>query len=144
MSNLNNLFTGPIVAHEIKIENKTGYTISQPSLLSGNQKKKGANFQAGEKRSLYLPASDSDACELEFIVDNQTYSFALHEKIDIHNQVPIIVEIVGDSPANLRIETYREKQEVPEGKVVWKDSKVTWGTAIVFAIVIVIWLVNIL
>ncbi|MBC6309058.1 hypothetical protein HCJ66_05775 [Listeria sp. FSL L7-1582] len=144
MSNLNNLFTGPIVAHEIKVENKTGYTISQPSLLSGNQKKKGANFQAGEKRSLYLPASDSDSCELEFLVDNQPYRFVLNEKIDIHNLVPIKVQIIGDSPSNLKIETHREKQEIPEGKVVWKDAKVIWGTVIVFAIVIVIWLMNVL
>ncbi|MBC1797560.1 hypothetical protein HCA55_12550 [Listeria booriae] len=52
MSNLNNLFTGPIVAHEIKIENKTGYTISQLSLLSGNQKKKEAYIYQPQIRTL--------------------------------------------------------------------------------------------
>lgn len=144
MSNLNNLFTGPIVAHEIKVENKTGYTISQPSLLSGNQKKKGASFQAGEKRSLYLPVSDSNLCELEFLVNNEPYRFVLDEKIDIHNLVPIKVQIIGDSLSTLKIETHREKQEIPEGKLVWKDAKVIWGTVIVFTIVSIIWLVNVL
>ncbi|AQY49955.1 hypothetical protein PWEIH_06401 [Listeria weihenstephanensis FSL R9-0317] len=143
MSNLMNLFTGPVVAHEIKIENKTRHTIVDTYLVSGNQRKRGNDFRIGEKRSLYLPASNSKACELSFTISGEEYHFPLREKIDTNNQAPIVVNIVTDGTASLDVETYREQQE-SNGKIAWKDSNIIWGTATFFFAFLIIWIVNIL
>ncbi|WP_430535802.1 hypothetical protein [Listeria rocourtiae] len=144
MSNLMNLFTGSVVAHEIKIENKTRHTIFDTYLVSGNQSKKGHDFKIGEKRSLYLPASNSNVCELNFTISGEVYSFPLREKIDTWNQAPIVVNIVTDGTASLDVETYREQLQGPNGKLTWKDSKIIWGTSTFFLIFFIIWIMNVL
>ncbi|WP_149023751.1 hypothetical protein [Listeria riparia] len=100
MSSLMHLFVGPVAAHEIKIENKTRHTIMNTYLVSGNQSEQGYDFQIGEKRSLYLPASNSKACELKFTIYGEEYRFPLREKMDTYNQAPIVVNIVTDGTAS--------------------------------------------
>ncbi|MBC2159907.1 hypothetical protein HCB21_09020 [Listeria booriae] len=138
MSNLMHLFVGPVAAHEIKIENKTRHTIMNTYLVSGNQSEQGHDFQIGEKRSLYLPASNSKACELKFTICGEEYRFPLREKMDTHNQAPIVVNIVTDGTASLDVETYREQQN----KAIWKESKLIWGTASLSIVFFILWLMH--
>ncbi|MBC1457007.1 hypothetical protein [Listeria newyorkensis] len=144
MSNLTHLFTGPVIAHEIKIENKTRHTLFDTYLVNGNQRQRGNDFGVGEKRSIYLPASNSTVCELNFTIRGEEYRFPLREKIDTRNQAPIVVNIVTDGTASLDVETYREQQQGPNGQLVWKDSKIIWGTATFFLVFFIIWLMNVL
>ncbi|EUJ48002.1 hypothetical protein [Paenilisteria rocourtiae] len=144
MSNLMNLFMGPGVVHEIKIENKTRHTILDTYLVSGNQSEKGNDFRIGEKRSLYLPASNSNVCELNFRISGQEYCFPIREKINSRNQAPIVVNIVTDGTASLDVETYREQQQGPNGKLTWQDSKIILGASTFVLIFFIIWLMNVL
>ncbi|MBC6315914.1 hypothetical protein [Listeria grandensis] len=144
MSNLTHLFTGSAVAHEIKIENKTRHTLFDTYLVSGDQREQGNDFQVGEKRSLYLSASNSTACELNFTIRGEEYHFPLREKIDTRNQAPIVVNIVTAGTASLDVETYREQQQGSNGQLVWKYPKIVWGTATFSIVFFIIWLMNVL
>ncbi|MBA3926218.1 hypothetical protein [Listeria rustica] len=144
MSHLTDLFAGPVIAHEIKIENKTRHTLFDTYLVSGDQRQRGNVFRIGERRSLYLPVSNSTVCELNFTIRGVEYSFPLREKINTRNQAPIVVNILTDGTASLDVETYREQQQGANGQLVWKGSKFFWRTTTFLLVFFIIWLMNVL